>query len=150
MSDETKPLQRFIVGRHYTGREWFTVMAATPEEAVQRLEDEGPETGHVSERDGDEYEAILDHVVYVGDTKVLDTATETTALSTPDSPADITVTLQISGNTLVRILSAAQARASQHPEANAELLDRIEQTRDELARRCRTFEERVQQSPAAR
>jgi len=76
-------------------------------------------------------------VVYVGDTKVLDTATQTTALSTPDSPADITVTLQISGSTLVRILSAAQARASQHPEANAELLNRIEKARDELARQRR-------------
>jgi len=54
MSGEKEPLQRFIVGRRYIGRDWFTVMAATPEEGVQRLEDEVPETGHISERDGDD------------------------------------------------------------------------------------------------
>lgn len=56
----------------------------------------------------------------------------TTALAAPNNPADVTVTLAISGNALVRILNAAGARASHHDDIELQAL--VDLARDELAR----------------
>ena len=92
--------QEFTVARRYEALETFTVIAPTPEEAIKRLEDEGPETDHVSERQSDSYEDFLGHAVYdADDTLVLDKRHDTTTALTP-SEITIGFTIQRRGDDL--------------------------------------------------